>query len=511
MWINSSRWLILLLLVWPQISAAETPLSAINWLSDSVATPVALTPLAPETETARSALPEEVTVTPLGRVSPDAVGLLPVSSTGLPADLWGSSASVDLARRFKAERVDLLPAMQDLLYMLLLAELDPPGDSGASPVLFLARIDTLLALGALDPAMALLERAGFDHPEIFRRYFDVALLIGAEDRACATLRSTPGLSPTFLARIFCLARGGDWDAAALTLDSARALGIISDQDDALLARFLDPALVEGEAALPTPSRPSPLVFRMMEAIGEAMPTSKLPRAFGNADLNANSGWKAQLEAAERLSRTGAIDANKLLGLYTERRPAASGGVWDRVRALQDFDAAMIRGDVDAVADTLPDAWAALAGIELENTFARLYALPLSALPLSGDAGALAFHIQLLAADYETAAKEYAPSSKRDQLLKDIARGEVPAAPGSDPLAGAIVDGFAAKGIPVRLQSLTSEGRLGEAILRAIEMFTDGSRGDLDEVSDALAFFRAVGLEDTARRAALELLLLERRG
>ena len=53
-------------------------------------------------------------------------------------------------------------------------------------------------------------------------------------------------------------------------------------------------------------------------------------AFAQADMRDNTGWKAQLEAAERLARNGVLDPNQLLGLYTEEKAAASGGVWDRV-------------------------------------------------------------------------------------------------------------------------------------------------------------------------------------
>ena len=122
---------------------------------------------------------------------------------------------------------------------------------------------------------------------------------------------------------------GDWNAAALTLKTAEALGFVTGEQSALLERFLDPEIEDGAAPLPPPSRPSPLVWRMMEAIGEPMPTNTLPVAFAQADLRANAGWKQQIEAAERLARTGAVAPNRLLGLYTERRPAASGGVWDR--------------------------------------------------------------------------------------------------------------------------------------------------------------------------------------
>ena len=86
-----------------------------------------------------------MTVSELGHPSLDAVGLFPASVTGLSSDLWGSSASLDLAQRLRAKRTEILPALQDLLYDLLLAELDPPVDSGPQPVLFLARIDAQAA------------------------------------------------------------------------------------------------------------------------------------------------------------------------------------------------------------------------------------------------------------------------------------------------------------------------------------------------------------------------------
>ena len=55
-----------------------------------------------------------------------------------------------------------------------------------------------------------------------------------------------------------------------------------------------------------------------------------------------------------------------------------------------------------------------------------------------------------------------------------------------------------------------EDKLGEAILRAIALFNIGTDGDLKALTDALAFFRAIGLEDVARRASLQVLLLDRR-
>lgn len=492
-------------------AGAQEPLSAIDWLSDSLTNPAAHQTIVPGSDLARNALPANVIVSGIDDPSLDSVGLLPTSVTGLPNDLWGRSRATDLAGRIRLTPVDILPAMQELLFTLLLAELDPPFDSDADGVLFLARLDTLLDFGALDQAQALLDLSGANQPAIFRRAFDVALLMHTEDQACDTLRQTPGLSPTFPARIFCLARGGDWDAAALSLETGRALGFLSEYEDLLLARFLDPMLFETDPAPEIPAQPSPLIFRMLDAIGEPMPTAKLPRAFAHEDLHSNTGWKFQIEAVERLVRSGALDPNRLLGLYGERRPAASGGVWDRVSAVQHLDRALDLGELAAISAALPVAWAEMEQGELEVPFAMLFYHRLSGLDLDQAGLELVFEIGLLTPEYEVVAARFTPTTDRQSLLVAIARGQPGAVFSADPMTAAMQDGFRTDAIPVRLQSLTGNRRLGEAILRAISLFASGARGDLDELSDALAFFRAIGMEDVARRASLQLLLLERRG
>jgi len=314
----------------------DAPLSAIDWLSDTVRLPAetAVTDGPPGPGTRATRIPPEdeapvtqgagipdVTVLPLGRSSPDRIGLLPTSVTGLPRDLWSGSDVAVLEPLMRAEPVDTLPALRQLLTMVLLAEAEPPLNAGPDGALFLARVDKLLDFGTLDPAQSLLEAADPDTPELFRRWFDVSLLTGTEDAACEVLQSRPTIAPTPSARIFCLARSGDWSTAALTLNTARVLGDIDPETAQLMERFLDPELFEGEAALPPPSRPSPLDFRLREAIGEGLNTTALPRAFAHADLRGTVGWKSQLEAAERLARTGAISSTTLHGL--RRLPATA--------------------------------------------------------------------------------------------------------------------------------------------------------------------------------------------
>lgn len=485
-------------------------MSAIDWLSDSVAAqPIA--PLEPrEAAVSNGTGIETITVTPLDAVTADAVGLLPVSVTGLPKDLWGSTSSAELAQRFVSLNGAMLPALQELLFTLLLAELDPPADSDPSGVLFLARVDVLLTLGAVDQAQALLERAGIDTADRFRRWFDASLLTGTENVACGHLASSPDLAPTLPARIFCLARGGDWNAAALTLETGRALDQMTGAEDALLTRFLDAETFDSAPPLPVPARPSPLMFRLYEAIGEPLPTTTLPLAFAIANLSENAGWKAQIEAAERLARNGAIDENQLLWLYTDRRPAASGGVWDRVVALQRFDTALRREESREVTDSLPGAWRAMRSVGLEVVFARLYTKPLAAIPLAGEAAQLVFSISLLAPGYESMAQNYAPSDVRERFLKALARGDLAGVPAPNQAGAAIIDGFRS-GLPAGpLGVLMRRGDAGAAILQAIEKADAGSRGNLGYLAEALALFRAVGLEDVARRLALQVMILNGR-
>lgn len=510
----------------PHVSVPLTaPLSAIDWLSDTVAKPTAVRPIIQklptentgrsETATTSNAAVENITVTTLDGPTPDAVGLLPVSVTGLPRGFWGATSSVELARLIRKQPTHSLPAMQELLQMILLAELDAPYDASvdasAKGVLFLARIDKLLEIGTLDQAQALLERAGPKTPELFRRWFDVALLTGTEGAACETLRSNADIAPTFPARIFCLARNGDWNAAAVTLDTAKALGYINAEDDDLLARFLDPELAETAAPLPQPEHVTPLIFRLREAIGEPIPTPALPRAFANADLREITGWKARIEAAERLAVTGAIDENHLLGLYTERLPAASGGVWERVDAIQAFDAAYTAFDPSAIAKSLPVVWREVQNARLEVAFAALYGKRLARLPLDAKTAKLAYRIGLLSKDYENVAAKFKATTPTDVFLAALASGELAEVTAPDAKSTAIKAAFTTRETPEQFKPLLENDKLGEAILRASSMLSNSVSGDLENARKALILLRSVGLEDTARRAALQLMLLDRQG
>jgi hypothetical protein len=325
------------------------------------------------------------------------------------------------------------------------------------------------------------------------------------------MAAAPDLAPTVPARIFCLARSGDWDTAALTLHSAEALGEITPDQAALLARFLDPDLFEGEPPPPAPDPVTPLDWVMFDAIGEPLATDRLPIAFSYAEISPRAGWKAQIEAAERLTRGGTMPPNVILGLYTERAPAASGGVWDRAAAFQKFESALASGDAARVAETLPEVWLRMQEAELEVPFAVLFGQALIDLKLEGEAGAIALRVALLSPYLEAAARRMTPTGPQEAFLVALAKGDPTLVVPPDSMARAIMAAYRNPALPAEGQALIDGNRPGEAILLAIDSIGRGVQGDLRGVTDGLSLLRAAGLSAMARRTALELMILERRG
>jgi hypothetical protein len=506
MWTRSFAAVILLAAL--PVASAATPMSAIDWLSKSVQE---------KPEAAAPAITEDagvstIEVTPLGQISKDSVGLIPVTVSGLPRDFWGPSDATTIATLIAEQRTDALPEVLNLLYTILLAEIDAPAGAPPGSTLLLARVDKLLDLGALQQAQSLLERAGPNEAAIFRRWFDVSLLTGHEDYACTAMRAAPGFAPTMQARVFCLARNGDWNAAALTLATGETLGYIERADGDLLARFLDPDMFEGEPDLPPPVPLTPLDFLMREAIAQPRPPGALPLAFVNADLRREAGWRNQLLAAERLVRSQAITPNTLVDLYTEAKPAASGGIWNRVAAVQALDVALLAHDSEALSQALPDAYAMMEEVGLEVPFARHFAGRLEMVTLSGAARDIALKVALLSDLYETAATRFVAKTDHEAFLLAASQGLARPDKATNAVETAIAEAF--QGIPADenpLKDLLSEGKLGEAILRSMLLLEAETFADPGDIRTALATLRAVGLEDAARRIALQLLILVRRG
>jgi hypothetical protein len=491
---------------------AAEPRSAIPWLSqsiESVGTPPP--PSRPRPGSPVQPGDDVIIVTPLGSVSRDAVGLLPPEETGFARALWGAEQAGRVREMILAQPADGVPAARALFHRLLLAEADPPAGADPGSAVLVARIDRLLEAGALDEAGALIDRAGPATPDLFRRWFDIGLLLDRAAGPCAALRENPTLSPTLPARVFCLARGGDWNAAEITLTLGSEVGSIASDQERLLGWFLDPALFEGEEEPPVPEPLTALDFLMREAVGLSRPPGPLPLAFLHADLGPHAPLRARIEAAERLAVAGAIPPARLLAAYRSGVPAASGGVWDRAQAIQRLDAALADGgDVGAA---LAAADATLTERGLRTALAAGYGDALAGLDLAGlapPARQALFELLLLAGHPDAAARAAGPSpGPRQAALLAIARGE-PGDPAGDELtAGALGGLSAAEPADDRergLAATVAAGRQGEAILAALALVRAGPAVDPPSLRAALLTLRLAGQPEAARAIALETLL-----
>ena len=224
-----------------------------------------------------------------------------------------------------------VPAARALFHRLLLAEADPPPGRPAGSAVLVARIDRLLEIGALEEAGALIDRAGPDTPELFRRWFDVGLLL---DRAQRALRGAAA-EPVAVA---------DPAGAGLLPRARRRLERGRDHPDPRRGGRLDPARRAGAAgALPRsralrggaepPPVPEPLTAaRLPDARGgrPAAAAGQLPLAFLHADLDEHVPMRTRIDAAERLvlsrrgRRAGALRRLPLRGAGGLGRASGTG-------------------------------------------------------------------------------------------------------------------------------------------------------------------------------------------
>jgi hypothetical protein len=509
--------LILASTAWPvfaQDQQQDQPLSAIDWLTvQRIAPPLVVLP--DQNPVAQSAAVPDIDVQPLDAPGISGVGLLPSSVTGLPPNLWRGSDEATIITtldRLQTRRPSV-PALTGLLHILMLAEADPPS-SATGDALLHARVNLLHQHGLVAPAEALMERIGTLTPQLFDLAFDLALLTASDEALCALLGDLPNLTTDLPTRIWCATRSGDYPHAMTIYQTGVALGQLSDLDTELLLRFLDPEYSEDVAPMQPPVRPTPLQFRLFEAIGEALPTTPLPLPFAVVELSGDAGWRAQLQAAERLARVGAIDANQLLGVYTAQKPAASGGIWDRVAALQKLETALGSGNAPAISTALEQVWPQMRAAGLLVPFSHLFAAQLQDIPLGQRAQDIATIAGLLTDSYETVGQKLANSpNARLAFLGSLATGTPTGSiPAGLPHASALAAAWTASPqAPAMLAGLPAENRLGEALLHAIQLFESGAAGDDADLTDALRVLRAFGLEDTARRAALQLAILDMEG
>ena len=493
------------------------PSSAIPWLSESL-----------KAETGRNwqngvgplVGNDAIDVSPLDGTTLDGKGILSSNQTGFPKDLWGKSSALRVRKALLDHEVGGVPEVRAAFIRILLAETKPPLGATPKSEVLLARVDRLMDLGALDQAEALLEHTGYQDHEQFRRAFDVAILTERTGKVCRDLRTTPSLSPTLPARIFCLARAGDWNAAEITMSLGREIGDISSETEEILAWFLDPQLFEGEEAPPIPDPITALDYVLRDAVALPRPSGPLPLAFLHLDIHEEAPMRARIEAGERLVRAGVVAPNVLFHAYRAGKPAASGSVWDRADAVQKLDKAFTSKEVPELQKCLEDTDNLLSDHGLRLAFATTYAGQLSALKpaeFSRASRHQIFELLLLAGETDKA-RDWIGTSQdpRQQLLLHLIDSET-AVPDEERLGDLEKAAYAGldtlPGYSEEAEyfvEMASSGQTGIVLLEVLEMLSDGLETDPGDLRTALHVLNRIGLSKIASRIALETLLLQPR-
>jgi hypothetical protein len=490
---------------------AETPLSAIDWLAEHSikgSPKLSSTPNLRENPALSATVSTDIEVTVLRDIQRDAVGLLPPEVTGLPVTLWRNSTTQDLLSLLEASQVSQNPSIQSLTMRVMLAEGDAPYDSNGKFNFLRAKLEKLIQYGAIDPALAMLERAAPLPAPLVPILFDLSMYSEALEPACEQVLQLGAAFENDSARIYCLARRGEWQSANIMLTTAEALQSLTPRETAMLHFFLETGSEKiSDLYFSADSVPTPLEYRLYEAFGEPVPANNLPLAFSVAELSGDKGWKAQLEAAERLSKSGVFSDNQLLGLLTKKPAPASGGIWDRVTMIQDLEQALEANAPARISVALRTVWSALGTSALATPIARLFYKRLVAANLLKQDLVLVHEMGLLTDHYQDAAKALITRSRKHRLEVAVALNRFTFFSPRNEFEQAILKAYKTPRIPYSVSNLLAQGKLGEVILNATLQFEKGSDGDLKDLIEALSTLRHIGLDDTARRATLSLIKL----
>tara|TARA_B100001287_G_scaffold188299_1_gene158999 strand:- start:1314 stop:2807 length:1494 start_codon:yes stop_codon:yes gene_type:complete len=492
------RYIFCFLLLASQL-AAQSPLSAIDWLSK-------------ENSKFKSSISEvknidvkktnDIQVSTLNSNEYQSIGLLPIYVTGIPSTIWRNSSFDDLEYSFKTLPTFSYSPIQELMYSLLLAEARPPLNEPSRYAFLEIRLEKLLDYGAVDPAIALIERASPVPEKMISLLFDISLLSSNNLPICEPVLQNTKNRDLQAELIYCYARKGDWLTAHLILKTEEVLGELSPQEVSLLDRYLEVDFnVDLHALLPPPETITPLEYRLYEAIGEPISAEYLPIQYSQSDLSGENGWRAQVIAAERLSSTGAIPENQILGIYTSRSSGVSGGIWERVKVVNDLDTALVaREDFEQY---FQDAWKVFKQANQLTLFAKLFGLRVFDENISPKSKEIAANLLLLTNNFAITDSYWDPSDIRFGLTTgDFSKVNV-----SDETEKIILQIFTEPSMPFLFEQKLNQGKLGEVILNALLQFEMGIEGNLKDLSESLSTLNLIGLETTARRAALTHLVL----
>ncbi len=325
------------------VSASNTePMTAIDWLADKINDPPEFFTLSNEKSGDYQDKNPEISLNHLPGVSKNSIGLFGGERLGLSINIWSGENETQIADAVQQIPRSELFYLNRLLKRVLLVEADPPitdTKSDFSGQAFLrARILKLITMGALDEAEELIESANpISDTKLLDLWSNIAFLTKRVDEFCNMILERPSEKEFLTHKIICLARSGDWNAAALALATYSSIGDIDENLERLLINYLD-----HEAELEIKSEEIcleglPVVVYLCDFSGIRPPDNELPLGFLYTNLSRSKSLRTRISASEEFVKSGALNPTILFSNYKIKRPSTSGGVWARVKLVQELD------------------------------------------------------------------------------------------------------------------------------------------------------------------------------
>ena len=299
-------------------------------------------------------------------------------TTGLPASLW-KGASADLAHRVLAGlgHQPMEPGLAQLARDLLETAAAAPDGAGADADLAGERVLSLIRLGDLDAARAILARSPgvAGRPRLSQAAADLALWTGDPDRACAvadTLSDGRDAPYWLQLRAFCQIRAGKPDQAQLALDFAAQSGARNAQLQHLVAAAQGVRSAGGDPAQASTALGF-AISRLEKADFSGATPSAAPPALIALSTDETQTGDVRRKAAARLLASGAFSAEAVRSaLRAQVGPApAAPAPQTGLRKGRHVDAAAPESPSDALARDYQAATGASSNLERASALVRL--------------------------------------------------------------------------------------------------------------------------------------------
>lgn len=268
---------------------------------------------------------EAVEFAPLTAPAADAVGLIDSASGGLPADMWTGAPRPRVHQGLRGLPTQSRTLAGRALAIRLLTSAAPaPGDADDPPAgdILAARIDALVALGALQAATGLAEvsprdgQGGLETPALIRARAEAHLAAGELPAACTDAKPMSQRSDApFWQKLLiaCQAAAGQTGEAEFGLGLLVEMGL----DDPLFLTTAD-AMIAGrtpDLAASDPAAFTALTAAMARLMGAQPPAAVAMEGAAPAVAALAATAPQKLALAEAAAWRGALDPARLAEVY----------------------------------------------------------------------------------------------------------------------------------------------------------------------------------------------------